>query len=135
MEELIGKCISRVFMNDEYLKFETDQGDIVYTAEGDCCSHSYFYDFLGIEKLKNGPVKSVEQIDLEKPDDDDSRPRDVVKAYGYRIITEDPQFGEVSSTMSFRNDSNGYYGGWLHLSNYAPAQLEEVTGDYSGGES
>ena len=37
----------------------------------------------------------------------------VVRVYGYRIASDHPTWGEVTAVMSFRNDSNGYYGGEL----------------------
>lgn len=131
IEELVGKKINRIFMNDEFLRFDTDQGDVSYEVYGDCCSHSYFHDFIGVEKLlKNGPVLSVEAISLDDIEIEDDW--DHLQAYGFRIITEDEKFGEVSSVFSFRNRSNGYYGGWMERANYTPADLPEITADVLG---
>jgi hypothetical protein len=111
-EALVGKTVKKVYMNEHHLKFETDQGNFVYGVEGDCCSRSYFYDFYGIKNLlNNGPIteiKDVELLDEEKPKDD---AYEDIKLYGYQITTESPKFGPVTSVFSFRNSSNGYYGG------------------------
>lgn len=115
IEDLVGKKILRIFMNEEYLKFTTDKGNIVYTVEGDCCSKSVFYDFIGVKKLlNNGPVVSVKEIPLEINNDEDKKKyQESIQCYGYEIVTNDPEFGEVTSVFSFRNYSNGYYGGSL----------------------
>jgi hypothetical protein len=118
LQELVGKKVKAIGMTEDHLRFSTDKGDFTFGVEGDCCSHSYFYDFVGIQKLlNNGPIKAVEEIPME----DDGRrmlENDSVSCYGFRFITEDPLFGDVSSVMSFRNDSNGYYGGELVKSKF-----------------
>ena len=120
IDELIGKKIKRIFMNEYILKFETDQGNFTYTVFGDCCSQSVFYDFIGVKKLlENGAVKAVKTIELTDEEieiyekSDKKNYQDVIIIYGFSLTTEDPIFGEVTSVFSFRNYSNGYYGGDL----------------------
>lgn len=118
-KHLVGKKIKQVYMNDQYLAFKTDKDDVVFTVEGDCCSSSYFHDFIGLDKVKkNGAVVSAKEVSLQ---DDDPRCKeegheDYLRCYGFEIVTEDPEFGEVTTVFSFRNDSNGYYGGWMYYS-------------------
>lgn len=122
LEQLIGTKIERIFFNEDYLKLITDKGSFVFTVDADCCSRSIFYDFVGVEKLlKNGEVIEVGSIELE-PDDissagggmkDKKGEDDDIKVYGYKLVTVDPIFGPVTSVFSFRNYSNGYYGGEL----------------------
>lgn len=156
--ELIGRTITRIRMNEDYLVFDTDAGEIAYTVEGDCCSHSYFFDFYGVRNvLDNGPVSAFEEVELSPgdpgyhPDDClgyqwDSeagaykpnacgRDHDQIAVYGLRLTTKHPVFGPVSSVFSFRNDSNGYYGGWMRRTS-APVNdlgdLEDLTADKVG---
>lgn len=118
--DLVGASINEIFMSDKFLTFQTDKGSISCQALGDCCSESYFYDFYGVKNLlENGPVVSFEEIDLS-PGDPGYLPRGhedehfgYFQVYGYRLTTVHPKFGEVSSVFSFRNVSNGYYGGWI----------------------
>ena len=132
-KDLTGKTIQKIFMSHGYLQFDTDGGTFVYAVEGDCCSQSYFYDFHGVKKLLSGnPVVSAREIELEEPTDEDARNGDVVVAYGYEIVTEDPKFGEVTSVFSFRNDSNGYYGGSMYYTKERPTGLKELTDDELG---
>lgn len=128
---LIGSKVEKIFMNEKYLKFETNNGNEVFEVEGDCCSWSVFYDFIGVKKLLNNKlVKFVEEIDLKVDVSEDTKKyNECIEVYGYRIITEDPEFGEVSSVFSFRNYSNGYYGGWMEQADSNIKVLPEVTGD------
>ena len=130
MKEIIGKKINKIFIDSTYLRFETDHGSFSYKVSGDCCSSSYFHDFIGVEKLlKNGEIKLVEEIEMDEVTDADDD-QDCVQAYGYRLTTEDEKFGEVSSVLSFRNESNGYYGGSMGLVDSSPENLPEITTDW-----
>src|SRR5690242_380172 len=120
---LIGATVVGIYVSEEYLTFETNRGLVTYTVDGDCCSHSYFFDFHGVENLlSNGPVIAFESVDLSPGDvgyQDPAATRreydEEVVVYGFRLTTEHPQFGSVSSVFSFRNSSNGYYGGSMYL--------------------
>ena len=57
-----------------------------------------------------GPVVSTAEIPLDDAAESDD---ELTRCYGYEIVTEHPTFGEVTCVFSFRNDSNGYYGGSL----------------------
>lgn len=123
LNRLIGKKVTHIYMNEACLKFSTDEGDIAFGVEGDCCSKSVFYDFYGVKKLlQNGKIKSVREIELT--DDDKDRKSqysdDCIQIYGVEMVTEDKEFGDVTSVFSFRNYSNGYYGG--NLTNADPNQ-------------
>lgn len=127
---LVGKNIVEIFMDEDYLVFIDEDGQWYgFAVEGDCCSHSYFHDFHGVEKLlENGEVKSVGYIDLDKNEIyktqieelDNDNDYDVIAVYGYEIVTESPLWGEQTSVFSFRNSSNGYYGGWMYKTDHIP---------------
>lgn len=147
LDELVGRSVREIRMNEEYLVLDTDQGVMAYRAEGDCCSYSYFHDFIGVTKLlANGAVTKVEEIDRSAiPEIDRIVDKyengyggdDCVQVYGYRMTTMDPIWGEVSSVVSFRNCSNGYYGGWMdrieggipQTSDPLPVLFEDYHGD------
>lgn len=119
LAHLIGQKIIGVDMDEDTLKFHIPSWTYVYKVYGDCCSHSYFHDMHGKEKLlENGPVVSVKRINLQPVS---SECDDVyTQAYGFEIVTEDPRWGEQTTTFSFRNDSNGYYGGEMVLKEIQP---------------
>jgi hypothetical protein len=130
LKELIGKKVRTIRMNEDWLVFETDKGNYAFTVEGECCSHSYFYDFYGVKNLlQNGEVLEVEEIELDVPDYTIKPENDEIEAYGYRLTTEHEYWGKKSSVFSFRNDSNGYYGGWMEHSETFPENIPEITDD------
>jgi hypothetical protein len=123
-EEIIGAAVFAIHINEDRLVFETSKGIVAYEVDGDCCSRSYFFDFYGVRNLlDNGPVTAFEEVHLS-PGDPGYRADtwekgagwsegeyEDVKVYGFRFTTSHPMFGDVSSVVSFRNSSNGYYGG------------------------
>lgn len=116
LKNLVGKKVLEIWANSEFMKFVTDQGNYMYQVTGDCCSSSFFYDFYGVENLLNRVVENVESIELLPSDvvaSNNSGYVDLTQVYGYKITTTLPEdsWGGVTSVFSFRNISNGYYGG------------------------
>lgn len=121
---LLGRKVEKIFFNEDYLKFETDGGSFVFGVSGDCCSSSIFYDFYGVKNLlENGEIVDAKTVDLT-PDDikemeyghsDKKGEHDQISVYGFQLTTKNKKFGEVTSVFSFRNYSNGYYGGSMYL--------------------
>lgn len=142
---IVGKTITGILFSEDFLTLETKDGDIFLGVVGDCCSRSYFFDFYGVENLLRSKVIRFEPVALSPGDVgyheetydvsavEDDYIGNYVQVYGYRFITEHPLFGELTSVLSFRNESNGYYGGWMSLS---PAidktKLERLTADKIG---
>ena len=102
-QNLVGKKVLKIFMNEQYLKFETDKGNVVFSVSGDCCSSSYFFDFYGVKKLfTNGPITEVKEVELLPSDiiktsdgyeKDSKREDSSISVYGYQITTEDKELG------------------------------------------
>lgn len=117
LKVLVGRKIARVQMNTDYLVFtDTDGNEHWFGVYGDCCSSSYFYDIYAINHLvseNNGPVIGIETVELNEPQDANAMNCDCCQAYGFRLVTEHRTWRNVSTVFSFRNDSNGYYGGTL----------------------
>ena len=117
LEKLVGRAVKKIYMNEDFLKFETDEGNLVFEVEGDCCSQSVFYDFVGVKKLlKGNTITSVKKVELNPSDItvDKKSYQESIEDYGYQIFSLDEELGEVTSVFSFRNYSNGYYGGWMN---------------------
>jgi len=113
MNELVDKTIREIYIDEqcqEYLKFVTDEGILIFEAQGDCCSESWFADVICINALLDAKVNVVEEVDMPGVESsEDSRCRqewDCV--YGYKFQTS-----KGWADIVFRNSSNGYYGGWL----------------------
>lgn len=140
LSDLIGRTVTAIHWSEDRIVLETDDGPRAYYVDGDCCSHSYFHDFFGVEHLlNNGPVTEVDDVDLADDDPRFSEPvsqddYEEIKVYGYRLTTVHPVFGEVSSVLSFRNSSNGYYGGSMDrdTDTAADGNLTQLTTDFIG---
>lgn len=123
LENLVGHKVIAVEMDEASLIFYTDENkSLHFSVEGECCSYSYFHDMVGKDKLiANGLVIEVGDIALEDDGlaNDTINPNDrydnYVQVYGYKIITESEKWGEQTTVFSFRNSSNGYYGGWMNF--------------------
>lgn len=90
----------------EFVKFITNEGDIICYTEADCCSDTWVES---IELPAGGfPAKILKAEDVNMPDLGELPYCDVVSYYGFKIITDK---GDI--LIDYRNDSNGYYGGWL----------------------
>lgn len=113
LDRLIGKKITEIHISEEYLIITADHEVFGFTVVGGCCSYSYFYDFHGVDKLlANGPVLEVAPVEMAEPDQENSS-EECLQAYGFSLVTESHIWGPQTSVISFRNDSNGYYGGWM----------------------
>lgn len=144
INDIVGATVNTIHWGEATITFDTDRGLISFEVLGDCCSTSYFHDIYGVTHLlNNGPVTNIEQINLQpgdpghpspapyndpdaqavynaiKPEEDQYG--NVIAVYGYRLTTNHPQFGPVSTVIAFRNSSNGYYGGWMQA-----AQTPEI---------
>lgn len=127
---LIGKTVEKIFFNEDNLKFQTQAGNVVFGTDADCCSSSYFHDFFGVKNLLGHTITDVKEVDLTAGDTTDSRRDDEdTKCYGYQLTTVSEKFGEVTSVFSFRNYSNGYYGGSLTTDSSDKEVLPEIVDD------
>ena len=143
MKELVGKTIRGVEVNDDetLLRFQCDGGPVTFEVDGDCCSSSWFADLIGYEALIGRAVAEVREVELAEGK---SPPNDVptsgpLIAAGRSRQEEDALYGYVITTdrgrctIAFRNSSNGYYGGELHLSTreHVGAKWRTIADDWS----
>ena len=100
---LVGLVVLSHEVKGDDLELVTDRGTVLLRADGDCCSHTWVERVIG--ELR-GRIENVEAVDM--PDLGDLPDHDVMKYYGLRITTD-----VGSAVVDFRNDSNGFYGGYL----------------------
>lgn len=106
-----GRTILGIEISDfeDYIRFKTNDGDLVYFADGDCCSESWFSDIYGLDSLLGQVVVSAQETLMPKTDCEDGRCRqDYDAAYGFTLKTQ-----KGTTDFVYRNSSNGYYGGHL----------------------
>jgi hypothetical protein len=137
MNELIGKTINEIWLDkaeQRLITFKTNEGDISYYADGDCCSESWFNDIDGVEFLLNHKVMQVKQIRVcDSCEIKNSRQEfDEINTI---VLVTDTGIADII----FRNSSNGYYGGSCELvtdNGYWKKDIEEmeltkITRDFS----
>lgn len=108
-QKLVGLTITNIIWDEDRITFHTlEKEPITAYAYGDCCSYSWIESVEHPARGYPAKVLSVREVELPWPDVD--RETDVLTDYGLRITTEN---GDID--IDYRNDSNGYYGGWLEF--------------------
>ena len=105
---LVGRSIlsMKIAEDKKAILFETDQGQVIAKADGNCCSDTWIEH---IELPVMGfPSKVLSVDDLDMPQVEESGEYEVIQVYGCKISTDK---GDV--VIEYRNSSNGYYGGNL----------------------
>lgn len=108
---LVGRTVQEVWLSDDTLTLLTDDGPYSYPAHADCCSESWYYRVLNADRLIGSVVCAVavgREDDVNPTDGLGRQESDSV--YGYCLLTE-----KGGCEITFRNSSNGYYGGWLEV--------------------
>jgi hypothetical protein len=100
---------------DSFITFVSPDGLRFHVElEGDCCSSSFFDDNskLDAEGLLGEQLMSIEEVGRERPESDPLRHRTTEHIeYHALLIRTDKQ----SITVDWRNESNGYYDGWVNV--------------------
>ena len=114
-EDLLGRTIESIAIDKAKDKLTVRAGGLEfnYSVEGDCCSRSWIEHLEGVESVIGQEVTGVEQLDMNENEDSKKHCErcegsDVLKIY--QVLIKTPK---GTSTLEFRNDSNGYYGGCL----------------------
>lgn len=112
-DQPVGLTVLSVASTPERITLLTSGGTFTLTAEGDCCSSSWF-EHTDDDGIMGGVITSVEGTD---PPAGWAMPPDGHEGSDYLQCT----FVTVATTkgrlcIELRNDSNGYYGGSIRLS-------------------
>lgn len=91
------------------IRFETDRGTLTFSAEGDCCSTSWFESLD--DDAAGGEVTAVEESTGPEPDEAAQVGHECLQCYFGVLKTT-----KGRATWEMRNSSNGYYGGYYRVS-------------------
>jgi hypothetical protein len=117
LRRLIGEVITKVSVNPDRTEvtfITREDKRIVYQTYGDCCSSTWVEHLTVPSDIGLGAaVVGVGQRDME--DDGNTNPAycdypEVIAVYETCWVTDK---GEI--IVEYRNNSNGYYGGSIHL--------------------
>jgi hypothetical protein len=128
---LLGRRVAALYVcpGESELWLEFEDGRAGLSTVGECCSESWFADITGVEALLGSTIRSVEFTELGDATDARTR-QESDAAYSIEIKSD----GGTTSII-FRNSSNGYYGGWVVLTADKPApelsRWRRITADWS----
>ncbi len=114
LKAFIGRKIVGIWTDGDKndVAFAFDDGSMISASpEGDCCSHSWVEHVSGVRESIGEEVVSVDthpELATHKGVDDSDF--DCLALYGITLITS----GGYRIDIDYRNESNGYYGGWLN---------------------
>ena len=119
MKELLQEIVCGIYTNQErdILAFQTVTSDsfLVYAAEGDCCSQSWFESINNPENIIGAEIIGLEIKPVVEKDGPG------LLAYGITLKTE-----KGYCDIEYRNENNGYYGGSCELiTDYQLVQYSE----------
>ncbi len=110
--------LESIWRGMDMLALVLEDGTVIRAdAEGDCCSTSWIEHLTGSQI--RGQMVATEEVPELASHDDGHNPDDyeVLALYGTRFHFADGQ----TMDLDYRNDSNGYYGGWI---NYAKVDFK-----------
>jgi hypothetical protein len=134
LNELLDKTIENIYLNKErdFIVFKCSDGIISYNVRGDCCSVSWI-EHLCVPNLPFTVSFTQEHcLGIDKQDIRDEH--EVVAVYQTILIDFN---NKQSILIEYRNDSNGYYGGYLFYGNQIsiiPPELEDMSEGYNCDE-
>lgn len=119
---LIGKRVETIDINPDrdLLRFSLAGGEVIYaSAVGGCCSRSWFESIEGVDALIGHEVLRVTDRAMPPENDKTGDPEygSLIQFYGWTIETSRGRFD-----IEMRNESNGYYGGEVIVSDVASDQ-------------
>jgi len=112
VNKLINKTCHKVEDKTEEVIFHLDNDEkVIFSAYGECCSDSWIEHCETMTSPEK--ILSFEEISIDSYDEYHTKKRidetmDDLKFYFYEVKTE-----KGSYKIEMRNNSNGYYGGWL----------------------
>lgn len=103
---IINKNIKFINFNQEEITFNLADGERVsYQAVGDCCSSSYIESLDCPEVFNDSTLISVDVVS--------GKGVEINENVYYKWTFYKFKTSKGMCTLSFRNESNGYYDGWL----------------------
>jgi hypothetical protein len=111
MKSLIGHIIQKIEIDDdgERMIITTDSRRFTYAAAGDCCAVAYLI-LPTLDDIQTVIKQKVIAVDVRDFRRTDKGLCDVTDTEFYSIQTHN---GDLD--LELRTDHNGYYGGWLEL--------------------
>jgi len=134
-DALLGKTIVAVHTTAgrDAIGFVMASGEtLLFWAEGDCCSRSWFEHVTGLVHLLGAEITGIkdrpmgEAIETLSPEQKRAFHDRELKLYGWTIMTTRGYFD-----VEMRNSSNGYYGGYIgSVTAFDPSDYPKLEADF-----
>jgi hypothetical protein len=127
-EKLIGKKVISAHTDGGNLYLVLDNNKVIELyPEGDCCSHCYIQHVSGTPALIGGVIAKIEDI-KSIATEEEKKNADVLEAWGHRFYIQ----GKGIFDIEMRLNHNGYYGGWVNVTELdtLPSQFVKVLEDF-----
>jgi hypothetical protein len=111
-DTFVGKTVEKVLINSDRgtMMWKVDGNWYRLNAVGDCCSYSWYEHCDNASVFDNAKLIAWEDAGGEDEDKD----WNVIRVNMLKFKTE-----KGDCTIEFRNESNGYYSGWVEFSDGA----------------
>lgn len=109
-EGMANKPLDSITLSEdkETITFTFEDGTKVYWGvEGDCCSRSWIEHLTVPDDIKGQILDTVEDYRMSRDDDEDGYT--TLQVYQTKLITNKGN----AIVLEYRNESNGYYGGYV----------------------
>ncbi len=125
MNELLNEICKAIYIDADklHIVFETNNKQLVYCVESDCCSQAWIEHIENPEVLINEPIIEVICKDYSSVRNDDEYGNDYIDSFGYTFKTH-----KGYCDMEFRNSHNGYYGASIELQPEAIIKYDVTNG-------
>lgn len=112
-ESLVNRKIISVqkFDDGESFRIDFEDGSVFFRVEGDCCSNSWIEHLEVPNDVKGATLLEVKDISMGEIPSPEGQNHECLQSYETRFVTNR---GEI--VLEYRNSSNGYYGGYLVMS-------------------
>lgn len=109
ISKFVGKTVEAAFINDskDVMSWKVDGKWYDLNAIGDCCSHSWFEHCDNADVFNGGTILEIEHF---SGDTENGEYGNEIKVDMLKIKTD-----KGHCTIEFRNESNGYYSGWIDV--------------------
>lgn len=114
MNKLEGVTVLEIRINEDKDRIKLilkDAPSLWISANGDCCSQSWFAHIEGFENLIGNKILKVIERQMPEPLKNDDF--ECLQFYGWTLQTE-----KGNCDIEMRNSSNGYYGGDVEVEEY-----------------
>ena len=114
---MVGRRLAGITVSGDGQKhvLTLDNGEAVtVSGYGDCCAWTYLHDITGLDKAV-GPIVGVEPDVERRGGYGDDGDWEVIDALGWKMVTDHPEFGPVTTVFAGRCEHNGYYSGWFEF--------------------